>query len=131
MIPATVLNTPTVLNNTHGTHDNPHGTQDIPHSTQDIPTVLNTLHGTQDIPPQYSRYPSMVLKISPTVLLISPMVLNTPYGTEHPHGTAHALYRVKYERGWGKGGLQQSNSIRLLVKIKLKQNQNNWSGNWS
>ena len=79
----------------------------------------------------------MVLKISPTVLKISPTVLNTPHGTDHPndtdhpHGTAHTLYRVKYERGWGRGGLQQSNSIWLLVKIKLKQNQNNWSGNWS
>ena len=64
--------------------------------------------------------------------MISPTVLN-PHGTENPHGTANTLYRVKYERGWGKGGggLQQSNSIWLLVKIKLKQNQNNWSGNWS
>ena len=47
------------------------------------PTVLNTPHGTQDIPtfimipPQYWT-PPMVLKISPTVLMIS------PHGTEHP-----------------------------------------------
>ena len=26
--------------------------------------------------------------------MISPTVLNTPHGTEHPHGTAHTLYRV-------------------------------------
>ena len=95
------------------------------------PTVLDNPHGTQDIPPQYSRYPPTVLKISPTVLNTLHGTQDIPHGTDHPHGTAHTLYRVKYERGWGRGGLQQSNSIRPLVKIKLKQNQNNWSGNWS
>ena len=43
--------------------------------------VLNTLHGTQDIPHGTHDIP--------------PMVLNTPHGTDHPHGTAHTLYRVK------------------------------------
>ena len=35
-----------------------------------------------------------IVKNPPTVLMISPTVLNTPHGTEHPHGTAHTLYRV-------------------------------------
>ena len=59
-----------------------------PHIYHDIPTVLKiSPRGTQDIPPWYSRYPPMVLMISPTVL-------NTPHDTDHPHGTAHTLYRV-------------------------------------
>ena len=33
--------------------------------------------------------------ISPTVLKISPTVLNTPHSTENPHGNALTLYRVK------------------------------------
>ena len=37
------------------------------------PTVLNTLHGTHDIPHVHH---------------------DIPHGTEHPHGTAHTLYRV-------------------------------------
>ena len=41
-----------------------------PHGTQDIPPRYWT-------PPRYSRYP-------PTVLMISPTVLNSPHGTEHP-----------------------------------------------
>ena len=79
---------PTVLNIPHSTQDNPrryswypHGTQDIPpHLSWYPPTVLNTPHGTQDSPSRYSWYP--------------PTVLNTSHGTEHPHGTAHTLYRV-------------------------------------
>ena len=53
----------------------------------------------------------------------------------------HVYHHAKFEfssfsslanmKGDGEGGLQQSNSIQVLVKIKLKQNQNNWSGNWS
>ena len=57
MISPMVLNTPTVL-------------KISPHIYHDIP------HGTEH-PPWYSRYP-------PTVLMISPTVLNTPHGTEHP-----------------------------------------------
>ena len=30
--------------------------------------------------------------------MISPTVLNTPHGTEHPHGTAHTLYRVQMNK---------------------------------
>ena len=62
----------------HGT-EHPHGTQDIPHIYHDIPPWYWT-------PPWYSRYP-------PTVLMISPTVLNTPRYWA-PHGTAHTLYRV-------------------------------------
>ena len=53
----------------------------------------------------------------------------------------HVYHHAKFEfssfsslanmKGDREGGLQQSNSIQVLVKIKLKQNQNNWSGNWS
>ena len=41
------------------------------------PTVLNTLHGTHGIPHVHHDILT-VLKITPTVLMISPMVLNTP-----------------------------------------------------
>ena len=66
---------------------------DIPHGTQDNPTVLMiTPHGnerpdgTQDIP--HGTH-------------------DIPHGTHDiPHGTAHT-YRVKYERGWGKGGFNK------------------------
>ena len=62
--------------------------------TKDFPpTFLNTPHGTHDIPTD--------LKITSTVLMISSTVMNTPtvlkispHGSEHPHGTAHTLYRV-------------------------------------
>ena len=100
---------PTVLNTLHGTHDSPHVHHDIPPRYWTSPTVLKiTPHGTHDIPPQYWTPPT-VLKISPhiyhdipprywtppTVLKISPTVLMiSPHGTEHPHGTAHTLYRV-------------------------------------
>ena len=54
----------------------------------------------------------------------------------------HVYHRAKFEfssfsslanmKGdGGRGASTQSNSIWVLVKIKLKQNQNNWSGNWS
>ena len=88
------------LNILHMHHDIPHGTQitkdDIPHSTEHpttlmisstcimmYPMVLNIPHGTQDIP--------TVLTLSPTVLNTPhysrchhdiPMVLNTPNGIE-------------------------------------------------
>ena len=91
---------PTVLNIPHGTQDNPHGTQDNPpHLSWYPPMVLNTPNSTQDIPHIYHdippRYwtPPTVLKIS--VLKISPHgTHDIPHGTEHPHGTAHTLYRV-------------------------------------
>ena len=70
--PPTVLNTPTVLKIT--------------------PTVLNTPMVLK-ISPTVLNTPT-VLKISPRVLMISPTVLNTLHGPEHPHGAAHALYRV-------------------------------------
>ena len=65
-----------------------------------------------------------VLKISPTFIMISPTVLNTPtvlkisphgthdspHGTEHPHGTAHTLYRV-----W-----RSPCKVKLTVKLTVK-----------
>ena len=58
------------------------------------PTVLNTPHGTQDIPPHLSWIPPRYWT-PPTVLKISPHgTHDIPHGTEHPHGTAHTLYRV-------------------------------------
>ena len=73
----------------------------IPHGTQDNPMVLMISPHSTEHPPRYSRYP-------PTFIMVSPTVLNTPHGTqdiphgthdiphgtEHPHGTAHTLYRV-------------------------------------
>ena len=59
MISPTVLSIPRVLKITS------HGTHDIPHSTEHP-------HGTQDIP---------------TFIMISPMVLNTPWYSRFPHGT--------------------------------------------
>ena len=110
---------PTVLNILHGTQDNPHG-------THDIPTVMNTPHGTQDIPhiyhdiphgtehlPRYSRY-------SPTVLMISPTVLNIPHSTEHPHGTAHTLYRVNTCCGQ-HGELEVRKQVREKYLWKLSK----------
>ena len=68
-----------------------------------VPWGCSVPWGTQitiDFPPQYWT-PSTVLMISPTCIMISPMVLNIPHstqdnppqyswyphGTEHPHGT--------------------------------------------
>ena len=60
----TLVNTPMILKiSAQIYHDIPHGTE----------------HHT-------------VLKISPTVLMISPMILNTFHGTEHPYSTEHTLY---------------------------------------
>ena len=71
------------------------------------PTVLKITPPVLIISPTVLNTPTK-LKISPTVLKISPQgthdippryrtpptVLNTPHGTEHPHGTAQTLYRV-------------------------------------
>ena len=59
----------------HGTHDNPNRTQDISHIYHDIPHGTEHLHCTQDIP---------------TVLMISPTVLNTPT-VLHTHYTGWYL----------------------------------------
>ena len=112
---------PAVLNSPHGTHDIPPWYSNFkgwylprywtpstvlmispraswyPPRYWTSPMVLKitpTLHMTD--PPTVLNTPT-VLKISPTVLKISPTVLNTPHGTEHPHGTAHTLYRVSLQ----------------------------------
>ena len=89
---------PTVLNTLHGTHDIPHMHHDIPHGTEHPPQysrypstfIMISPHGTQDVPPRYSRCPPMVLMISSHGTHDIPTVLNTP------HGIAHTLYRVVY-----------------------------------
>ena len=51
----------------------------------------------------------MVLKISTHIYHDIPHgTQDIPHGTHDiPHGTAHTLYRVKYERGWEKGGFNK------------------------
>ena len=71
MISPTVLSIPTIL-------------KIIPTVLMISPTVLNT--------PRYSRFPPTVLN-TPTALKISRQ------GTEHPHSTAHTLYRVSAGSG--------------------------------
>ena len=105
---------PTVLNTTHSTHDIPHVYHDIPmvlsipHSTQDNPTVLMISPMVLNTPlspmvlntPRYSRYPHIyhdiltVLNIPQGTQDIPHGTHDTPHCTEHPHGTAHRLYRV-------------------------------------
>ena len=63
----------------HGT-EHPHGTQDNPHGSHDIPQVTEHPHGTQDIPHGTHDIPHST---------------EDPHGTEHPHGTAHTLYRMR------------------------------------
>ena len=88
--PTCIMISPTVLNIPHGTQDNPHGTHDIPpwywtppwYSR--YPPHLSWYPPRYWTPPRYSRY-------LPTVLMIS------PHGTDHPHGTAHTLYKVIFD----------------------------------
>ena len=73
----TVLNTPTVL------MISAHGTKHPQRYSRYPPRTEHPQWYSWYSPPRYSRYP--------------PMVLNTPYGTEHPfpHSTEHTLlYRV-------------------------------------
>ena len=103
----------------HGT-EHPHGTHDINHMYRDNPPRYSNFKGWY--PPTVLNIPMVlntptVLKITPTVLMISPPVLNTPmvhkisptfimisptvlkisshgthdipHGAEHPHGTEH------------------------------------------
>ena len=72
----------------HMHHDIPHGTEHPLQYSRYPPTVLKiSAHSTQDICPQYSRYPPTSIITShtvwniPTVLKISPMVLNTLHST--------------------------------------------------
>ncbi len=110
MIYPTVLNiphgtpryAPTVLNIPHGTHGmpprywtSPTVLRDAsPHDSWYAPTVLNIRHGTHGMPPRYWISPTVLRDASPHDSWYAPMVLNIRHGTEHPHGTAHTLYRV-------------------------------------
>ena len=70
----------------------PHGTHDIPH----IPPWYSWYFPTCImISPRYSRYPPHLSWYLPTVLKISPYgTHDIPHSTEHPHSTAHRLYRM-------------------------------------
>ena len=61
----------------------PHSTHDISLHASLTPTVLSIPYGTQDIPRIYHDVPHGTeqtpgIKISPTFIMISPTVLNTP-----------------------------------------------------
>ena len=89
-----------------------------PHVHHDSPTVLKITPTVLMIPPRYSRYPSIFIMISPTVLNTPTVLKMSPHGThdiphvtEHPHGTAHTLYRVVLARS----GLEDKMSFKKSV----------------
>ena len=108
--PTVLMLFPHVLNTLHSTEGIPHCTDLILHCTEQPPKylrypsqyssylprvlplcpsqyLLNTLHST-DVVPQYWCYPLHVLRLSPTVLKLTPTVLSKLYKTEAiPHST--------------------------------------------
>ena len=108
--PHVLMLSPTVLNNLHSTEAIPPQYWSYP------PTVLKlSPHSTEAIPPQYWSHPplywatSTVLKLSPTVLMYPPNVLNNLQCTEQP-----PQYWNRRYMGWRTTLSRKSKGIRFV-----------------